>query len=71
MIDAAALRADTPGAEHHVHFNNCGASLMPRPVLDTVIRHLEREALLGGYEAEAEAAAAAEGVYDSVEALLV
>jgi selenocysteine lyase/cysteine desulfurase len=34
-----------------VHFNNAGAALQPRPVLDTVREHLEAEALGGGYEA--------------------
>ena len=43
-----------------------GASLMPRPVLDTVVDHLEREARIGGYEAEDEAEPRIQSVYDSV-----
>ena len=70
MIDVAAVRADTPGADHHVHLNTCGASLMPRPVLDAVTRHLQREALLGGYEAADSVAGEVEAVYDSVARLL-
>lgn len=50
-IDVAALRRDTPGSENVLHFNNAGAGLMPKPVLDSVIRHLELEADIGGYEA--------------------
>jgi cysteine desulfurase/selenocysteine lyase len=50
-IDTAAVRADTPGCRDRIHFNNAGASLMPRPVVETVIRHLELEARIGGYEA--------------------
>ena len=50
-IDTAAVRNDTPGCRDRIHFNNAGASLMPRPVVETVIRHLELEARIGGYEA--------------------
>src|SRR5207245_11350701 len=45
-------RADTPGpAGGRIHLNNAGASLMPRPVLETVTSHLQLEAEIGGYEA--------------------
>lgn len=50
-IDLARARADTPGCAHVVHFNNCGAALSPRPVLDRVIDHLRLESEIGGYEA--------------------
>jgi selenocysteine lyase/cysteine desulfurase len=59
-VNLAELRADTPGCAHRVHFNNAGAALMPRPVIDSVLGHLEREATIGGYEAEAEAREAIE-----------
>lgn len=52
MIDIEAVRADTPACAHMLHFDNAGASLMPRPVFDAVTRHLEAENRLGGYEAE-------------------
>src|SRR2546425_5946487 len=48
-------RRDTPGCPDRIHLNNAGAALMPRPVLETLTRHLEREALIGGYEAADEA----------------
>src|SRR5437763_16030762 len=53
-----AWRHDTPGCRHRIHLNNAGAALMPRPVLDTLARHVQREGELGGHEA-AEGAAAA------------
>ena len=32
-------RRDTPGCAQHMHLNNAGAALMPRPVVDAVIGH--------------------------------
>jgi len=62
-IDVARARAETPGCEHRIHFNNAGAALSPKPVLDTVIAHLNREAEIGGYEAADEANARLEHLY--------
>lgn len=70
MLDLTQLRAETPGADELIHFNNAGASLMPRVVLDTVIGHLQREAVLGGYEAAAAAGQRLENVYASIARLL-
>jgi selenocysteine lyase/cysteine desulfurase len=69
-FDLARARADTPGCAQVAHFNNAGASLPPRPVIDAVVGHLEREAQIGGYEAEAEARERLDAVYDELAALL-
>ncbi|GAB3674067.1 aminotransferase class V-fold PLP-dependent enzyme [Actinocorallia lasiicapitis] len=50
-MDIAAIRQDTPGVAGGIHLNAAGASLTPRPVLDTMVTHLTLEAELGGYEA--------------------
>src|SRR5436309_354000 len=40
-LDLDRLRSDTPGCASRIHFNNAGAALMPRPVLDAMTEHLE------------------------------
>jgi selenocysteine lyase/cysteine desulfurase len=65
-----ALRADTPGTAHRIHLNNAGAALMPRPVLDAVLEHLELESEIGGYEAAAARTAEIQDAYREVEGLI-
>jgi cysteine desulfurase / selenocysteine lyase len=69
-FDVGRARDETPGCEHVVHFNNAGAALMPRPVLEATIAHLQLEAQIGGYEAAARAHDAVERVYDAAATLL-
>lgn len=69
-FDLDRLRAETPGVAHRIHLNNAGASLMPAPVLDTMIAHLRREAEIGGYEAAEEASERIDGIYDQVARLI-
>ena len=53
-FDVARLRQDTPACRDLVHFNNAGAALMPRPVVDAVVGHLCYEEPFGGYKAALE-----------------
>ncbi len=69
-IDIEKARRETPGCAQVLHFNNAGAGLMPQPVLDSMVRHLQLEAQIGGYEAEAVAHTDIEHSYDSVARLL-
>ncbi len=69
-MDVDRLRLDTAGTEHCIHLNNAGAALMPRPVVEAVVDHVQLEARIGGYEAADQRAEAIEGTYRSVESLL-
>ncbi|MCC6791733.1 MAG: aminotransferase class V-fold PLP-dependent enzyme [Thermomicrobiales bacterium] len=68
--EIAGFRAETPGCANVMHFNHAGASLMPQPVLDATIGHLQLEAEIGGYEAADRADERLEAVYDSVASLI-
>lgn len=70
MIDTPTVRADTPGTAYVAHFNNAGASLVPRPVLETITDYLDEESRLGGYETADSRAADLEAVYDTVGRLI-
>ena len=50
-MDIERIRRETPGTRNAVHLNAAGAALPARPVLDTVVDHLNLEAEIGGYEA--------------------
>src|SRR5215468_5292310 len=69
-IDLLRARAETPGCAQVLHFNNAGAALMPQPVRNAVVAHLDRELLHGGYEAADMEHAAIEHVYDATASLI-
>ena len=64
------IRAETPACNHVLHFNNAGASLVPDPVHNAVVAHLELERRVGGYEAAARAEPQLAHFYDTTAALL-
>jgi selenocysteine lyase/cysteine desulfurase len=70
MIDIDKVRADTPACERVLHFNNAGASLMPTPVFEATVAHLELERNIGGYEAEARASEDLDALYAECAALI-
>ena len=69
-LDIDRLRAETPGTRTVNHLNNAGASLVPDPVRKVVLEHLDLEAQIGGYEAEAARHSELQSVYDSVGTLI-
>ncbi|MCK2242817.1 MULTISPECIES: aminotransferase class V-fold PLP-dependent enzyme [unclassified Crossiella] len=69
-LDLAALRADTPGCESVVHFNNAGCGLLARPVLAAMQEHLDLEARIGGYEASAAQAGQVRDFYAALAELI-
>jgi selenocysteine lyase/cysteine desulfurase len=68
--DIEQIRQETLGCQQVLHFNNAGAALMPQPVLDAVIAHLQLEAMTGGYEAANATHETIEQVYDSIATLI-
>lgn len=69
-FDVERARRETPGCAEVVHFNNAGSALPPAIVTDTVVDYLRHEALIGGYEAAAEANDRLTAVYASAARLL-
>ena len=65
MIDIERVRADTPGCESVIHFNNAGSSLHPAQVVDAVVDYLRLEQRMGGYETQDMEAARLDGIYGS------
>lgn len=66
----ARWRRETPGCQERAHLNNAGASLMPAPVLDVVLSHLQLEARMGGYEAADAAAERVAATYGALARLV-
>jgi len=66
MLNIAKIRSTTPGCEHHIHFNNAGASLPDQSVINAVTSYMNEEAILGGYELMEKHAVALESVYHSI-----
>ena len=64
------LRKDTPACHNIVHFNNAGASLMPKIVYDRIREYNEYEYSHGGYEAYEDHLSPIEEFYISTAQLL-
>ncbi|KAL3143663.1 hypothetical protein ABBQ38_002458 [Trebouxia sp. C0009 RCD-2024] len=70
MTDWARVRADTPGAQKVLHFNNAGSALPTTQVVQAQLDYLELEAKIGGYEAFAQQGEALEKPYTALAKLL-
>jgi selenocysteine lyase/cysteine desulfurase len=69
-FDVERARAQTPGCTERIHFNNCGAALMPTPVIHALKTHIDLEARIGGYEAATAANEQLEATYSAVARML-
>ena len=69
-LDVALARSDTPACEKVIHFNNAGAALMPRPVLEAMVNYVQLEATIGAYETQERELEKVEHVYDAAARLI-
>jgi selenocysteine lyase/cysteine desulfurase len=69
-FDIERARAQTPGCSERIHFNTCGAGLMPTPVIDAFKAHIDLEARIGGYEAADAAEHRVEATYSAIARML-
>ena len=69
-FDVERARAQTPGCTERIHFNNCGAALMPTPVIHALKTHIDLEARIGGYEAATAADEQVQATYSAVARML-
>src|SRR3990167_6895616 len=70
QLNINALRNDTVGCQHVLHFNNAGAALPPNPVIKAIKNHLDLEASIGGYEAAKVAMTQTESFYEAASKLI-
>lgn len=64
------LRAETPGCNTKIHFNNAGAALMPAPVIHAIQEYITQESLTGGYELAAQQASTINRFYKAAAQLI-
>ena len=69
-MNITQIRKDTPGTQRLIHFNNAGASLPTRQVLESTQDFMHREAMTGGYRFMAEEAAAINDFYTQAAQLI-
>ncbi len=70
VLPIEKLRAETPGCQHVLHFNNAGAALTPLQVVNAVKEHLDLETNIGGSEAAAINFNKSEQVYENAAKLI-
>ena len=69
-MDLQRIRADIPAAGEQTFLHSAGSSLMPRPVVETMVEHIQLEARVGGYAAADREQGRLGAVYASVAGLL-
>ncbi|MCK0070977.1 aminotransferase class V-fold PLP-dependent enzyme [Kordiimonas laminariae] len=69
-LELEKMREITPGAAKRLHLDNCGAALMPEPVINAIQSHLDQEVRMGGYVAQEQQSAVIDGVYNSLSRLI-
>ena len=64
------IRNETPNCRDKIFLNSAGASLMPKPVIDSVINYLKEEEKIGGYKLEELWEEELDGFYNEVAKLI-
>jgi cysteine desulfurase/selenocysteine lyase len=70
MIDLNRVRNETTGVTYSVYLQNAGSALPPMLVPETIKKHLDLEAEIGGYEAANREVKKLQGVYTSIARLI-
>lgn len=69
-FDIDFVRDETPGCKNVIHFDNAGAALMPRTVIEAVNNYFSLEAAIGGYPAAEKEQDKIEGFYNAASKLI-
>ncbi len=68
--ELSEFRSDTPSVSRRCHLDNAGASPMPTPVYEKILKYMKLERDLGGYAAMRECEGELQGLYDSLANLI-
>ncbi|RMZ58248.1 aminotransferase class V-fold PLP-dependent enzyme [Chryseobacterium nematophagum] len=69
-MDIQSIRQNTKGLSDKIFFNNAGSSLMPKPVVESMIDYFNQEEQWGGYEVADQNSQLLESFYEETSKLI-